>query len=96
MKKELAREITREINYELIVNIEYVGNEVGADAGETIYVFDIVRTYAEGIFDPYEDEVHVYVNQHNEIVDMDGTEGEEEENAIKEMMKEILSSTEEL
>jgi hypothetical protein len=91
MKKELAREITREINYELVVGIEYKGMETGVVAEETIYSFLITRTYAEGIFNPYYDDAEVYVDhQTGEIVDMQGTEGEEEENAIRDMMQEIL------
>ena len=90
MKKEIAREITREINYELVVGIEYKGMETGL-AGETIYSFLITRTYAEGIFNPYYDDAEVYVDhQTGEIVEIQGTEGEEEENAIRDMMKEIL------
>lgn len=96
MKKEIAREITREINYELVVGIEYKGVETGAVAEETIYSFLITRTYAEGIFNPYYDDAQVYVNPEGEIVDMDGTEGEEEENALRDMMKEILASPQEL
>ena len=96
MKKEIAREITREINYELVVGIEYKGMETGAVADETIYSFLITRTYAEGIFNPYYDDAQVYVNFSGEIVDMDGTEGEEEENALRDMMKEILASPQEL
>jgi len=95
MIKQIAREITREINYELVVNIEHKGKEKGVE--ETIYSFLITRTYAEGIFNPYYDDAEVYVdNQTGKIVDIGGTEGEEEENAIREMMKEILTSTEEL
>jgi formylmethanofuran dehydrogenase subunit D len=93
MKKELAREITREINYELIVGIEYKGKETGAVAEETIYSFLIIRTYTEGIFNPYYDDAEVYVDhQTGEIVDMQGTEGEEEENALRDMVQEILKS----
>ena len=94
--KEIAREITREINYELVVGIEYKGVETGAVADETIYSFLITRTYAEGIFNPYYDDAQVYVNFSGEIVDMDGTEGEEEENALRDMMKEILAGPQEL
>lgn len=96
MMKEIAREITREINYELVVGIEYKGVETGAVADETIYSFLITRTYAEGIFNPYYDDAQVYVNFSGEIVDMDGTEGEEEENALRDMMKEILAGPQEL
>jgi hypothetical protein len=96
MMKEIAREITREINYELVVGIEYKGAETGAVAEETIYSFLITRTYAEGIFNPYYDDAQVYVNFSGEIVDMDGTEGEEEENALREMVKEILAGPQEL
>jgi len=95
MKKELVRDITREvvreINYELIVTIDYIDKETGKVPDETIYTFNITRRYAEGIFDPYEDEAQVYTNPEGLIVDMDGTEGEEEEEAIREMMKEILA-----
>ena len=94
--KEIAREITREINYELVVGIEYKGMETGAVADETIYSFLITRTYAEGIFNPYYDDAQVYVNFSGEIVDMDGTEGEEEENALRDMVKEILAGPQEL
>ena len=94
MKKEIAREITREINYELVVGIEYKGAETGAE--ETIYSFLITRTYAEGIFNPYYDDAQVYVNFSGEIVDMDGTEGEEEEETLREMIKEILAGPQEL
>ena len=94
--KEIAREITREINYELVVGIEYKGVETGVVAEETIYSFLITRTYAEGIFNPYYDDAQVYVNFSGEIVDMDGTEGEEEENALRDMMKEILAGPQEL
>jgi hypothetical protein len=93
MKKEIAREITREINYELVVGIEYKGKETGAVAEETIYSFLISRRYAEGIFDPYYDDAEVYVNFSDEIVHIDGTEGEEEENAIRDMMQEILGDS---
>ena len=96
MMKEIAREITREINYELVVGIEYKGVETGVVAEETIYSFLITRTYAEGIFNPYYDDAQVYVNFSGEIVDMDGTEGEEEENALRDMMKEILAGPQEL
>ena len=96
MKKEIAREITREINYELVVGIEYKGMETGAVADETIYSFLITRTYAEGIFNPYYDDAQVYVNFSGEIVDMDGTEGEEEEETLREMIKEILAGPQEL
>ena len=92
MTKQIAREITREINYELVVGIEYKGMETGAVAEETIYSFLITRTYAEGIFNPYYDDAQVYVNFSGEIVDMDGTEGEEEENALRDMVQEILKS----
>lgn len=91
MKKEIAREITREINYELVVGIEYKGMETGAD--ETIYSFLITRTYAEGIFNPYYDDAEVYIDhQTGEIVEIQGTEGEEEENALRDMMEEILAN----
>jgi hypothetical protein len=97
MTKQIAREITREINYELVVNIEYKGMETGAVAGETIYSFLIIRTYIEGIFNPYYDDAEVYVDhQTGEIVEIQGTEGEEEENAIRDMMKDILNTTQEL
>ena len=92
MTKQIAREIIREINYELVVSIEYKGMETGAVAEETIYSFLITRTYAEGIFDPYYDDAEVYVSFSGEIVDMQGTEGEEEENALRDMVQEILKS----
>lgn len=89
----MKKEIIREISYELVVTIDYIDKETGKVPDETIYTFNITRRYAEGIFDQYEDDAEVYVdNQLGKIVHIDGTEGEEEEEALREMMKEILEA----
>lgn len=90
--RDITRELVREINYELIVKIVFKEKETGVVPDETIYRFNIQREYAEGIFDPYEDEAEVYVNPEGVIVDMTGTEGEEEEEALREMVIQILKA----
>ena len=90
--RDIERELVREISYELIVKIRFKEKETGVVPDETIYRFDIVREYAEGIFEPYEDEAEVYVNQEGVILEMNGTEGEEEEETIREMVIELLKT----
>lgn len=87
----MTKEIEYEVTYDVVSTIKYVGEE---NPGE--YYFRITRHWADLVFDDEESEVFAIVNEKGEI-ELEDYEGGyiryQEENAIEEMMKEILTTT---